>query len=74
MAIENSIEKYLREEKVDWKKFYDESKDTSGGDKKIKDYEKKYGGYTFQSPHIQDALKKSKNFEDFMRMIKQFEK
>jgi hypothetical protein len=57
--------------KKEWEKFYNMAKDTSG--KYFKEFEKKYSGYKYQSPHIQDALKKSNNFEDFMRMIKKFE-
>lgn len=64
------IEKYLGEEKVNWEEFYRMSKDTSG--KSFKAYEKKYGGYKFQAPHVRDALKKSKNFKEFMKMLSQF--
>ena len=59
-------------ENVDWQDFYKMAKDTSG--KTLKDYEKKYGGAKFQMPHIKDALKKSKDFPQFMKMIKKFEK
>lgn len=64
------VEKYLGEAKVNWKEFYDMAKDTSG--KTLSQFEKKYGGNKFQMPHIRDALKKSKDFSQFMKIIKKF--
>ena len=58
---------------IDWKEFFDASKEKNPTPSTFKDYEKKYSGYKFQAPHIQDALKKSKDFNTFMRMIKKFE-
>ena len=69
MKIEEKIEKYLSES-VDWKEFYKGAKDTSGFDP---EFEKKYG-HIVLLPHIGDALKKTKNFERFMRAIKPFER
>ena len=61
----------MKKQGVDWKDFYKMSKDTSG--KTFKEYEKKYGKM-YVAPHIKDALDKAKNFKDFERMIKKFEK
>lgn len=60
----------MKKRNIDWKDFYKMSKDTTGYT--FKEYEKKYGKM-YIAPHIHDALKKSKNFEDFKRMIKKFE-
>jgi len=59
---------------IDWQEFFDASKEKNVTPSTFKDYEKKYSGYKFQAPHIQDALKKSKDFNTFMKMIKKFEK
>lgn len=64
------IDKYLGEGKTDWKDFYKLAKDRSG--KTFKEFEKKYSSRKFQMPHIKDALDKSKDFKQFMDMIKKF--
>ena len=60
--------KYLSEG-VDWKSFYTMAKDTSGYNPS---FEKKYGKL-LDSPHIKDALDKTKDFNSFMKFIKKFE-
>jgi hypothetical protein len=65
------IDKYLGEKKIDWENFYKMSKDKSG--KSFKEYEKKYGAAKFSMPHIEDALKNTKDFKQFMKVIKKFE-
>jgi hypothetical protein len=53
----------------DWKSFYD---DTKSDTIDLNDYEKKWGDVDF--PHITDALRKTKNFKEFIKFIKPFEK
>jgi hypothetical protein len=50
----------------EWRDFYKMSNDTSGGET-FGEYEKKFNGYKFQSPHILDALKRATSFDDFMK-------
>jgi hypothetical protein len=54
---------------VDWKDFYKGAKDTGGYNK---DFEKKYGKI-LMFPHIEDALKRTKTYDQFIKFIKQFE-
>jgi hypothetical protein len=54
----------------DWKEFYEMSKDTSGYNP---EYEKKFGSYKYQAPHIQEILQKSKSFEDFLNRKNRFQ-
>ena len=66
----NSI-RYAKGGEVDnWKEFYEMSKDTSGYNP---EYEKKFGSYKYQAPHIQEILSNSKSFEDFMNRKNRFE-
>jgi len=69
----NLIDKYLgeSEKEVNWKEFYDMARDTSG--KTFKKFSGKYSGPKFQMPHIEDALKNTKDFKSFMKIIKKFE-
>lgn len=53
-----------------WKEFYEMSKDTSGYNP---EYEKKFGSYKYQAPHIQEILSNSKSFEDFMNRKNRFQ-
>jgi hypothetical protein len=55
--------------KINWTEFWTMAKDTDGYNPQ---FEKKYG-YLVHRPHIADALKKAKNFSQFMQIIKPFE-
>lgn len=66
---ENRHFRFESKSNVNWKAFYKASKDTSGYDPT---YEKKYKALLDQ-PHIADALSTSKDFNSFMKFIKQFE-
>ena len=63
-------QKYPKSDK-EWKEFYMMAKDTSGNS--LAEFEKKYAQVT-DMPHIADALNKTKNFGEFKRMIKVFER
>lgn len=54
----------------EWKEFFEASKNTEGD---FSEYEKKYSDYPFQAPHIQDALKASDTFDEFLRRKERFE-
>lgn len=58
-------------ESVDWEDFYNLSKDTSG--ERFGEYQKKYGDLV-DKPHISDAIRKSKSYDEFIKNIKGFEK
>jgi hypothetical protein len=67
-----NVRKLMKEsvnEGVDWKAFYTMAKDTSGYNPS---FEKKYGKL-LNSPHIKDALDKTKDSNSFMKFIKKFE-
>jgi len=55
--------------KINWTEFYQMAKDTDGYNPQ---FEKKYG-HLVKRPHIADALKRGKNFSQFMQIIKPFE-
>lgn len=59
----------MKEANVNWKEFYTMAKDTSGHNP---NFEKKYGNL-MDRPHIADALKKARDFNSFLRAVKQFE-
>ena len=59
-------------EAADWEGFYKMAKDKSG--KTMKQFEKKYGGAQYQMPHVQDALKNTKDFKSFMKIIKRHDR
>jgi hypothetical protein len=59
----------VNEAKVDWKEFYTMAKDTSGYNP---EFEKKYGKI-LDRPHVADALKKSKDFNSFVKFVNKFE-
>lgn len=56
---------------VDWRSFYDDSKKELDANS-LSEYEKKYKSYPYQSPHIQDILKRASSYDDFMRLKKTF--
>jgi len=59
----------MKEANINWKEFYTMAKDTSGHNP---NFEKKYGNL-MDRPHIADALKKARDFNSFLRAVKQFE-
>lgn len=59
----------VNESNVNWKDFYSMAKDSSGYNPQ---FQKKYGKL-LDRPHIVDALKKSKDFNSFVKFVKQFE-
>jgi len=59
----------LNEANINWKEFYTMAKDTSGHNP---NFEKKYGNL-MDRPHIADALKKARDFNSFLKAVKQFE-
>lgn len=59
-----------QEDREIWKEYYDMAKDTSGHNP---EFEEKFDTYKFQAPHVLDALRRSKTFEEFMRMVGKFE-
>lgn len=54
---------------INWREFYTMAKDTSGYNS---EFERKYSKI-HDIPHVKDALKKSKDFNSFMKHIKLFE-
>jgi len=59
----------INEANINWKEFYTMAKDTSGHNP---NFEKKYGNL-MDRPHIADALKKARDFNSFLKAVKQFE-
>jgi hypothetical protein len=59
------------EEKV-WVKFFEQSKKPFTCPNEFATYCKEFSAYTFQSPHVQDCLKFSKNTDEFLKRLKEF--
>lgn len=66
---QNEGRNIMKEANINWKEFYTMAKDTSGHNP---NFEKKYGNL-MDRPHIADALKKARDFNSFLRAVKQFE-
>lgn len=62
----------VNEGKIDWKDFYKHATNANWDSESLKSFEKKYGNIS-QIPHIADALKRTKDFNSFMKFISKFE-